>query len=118
MAATIAVIGLRLAAGSSALAGGGIGGLFLPLLAVGGLAGGVLDGGHPFAIVLGAAACLATAYRVPWSALALVATVTLSPAATTVGVVAIIVARIVGPGVRATNAQLPSVRRSQSLRDR
>ena len=104
--AIVAVIGLRLAAASAALAGSGIGGIFFPLLALGGPSGAMLDGGHPLAVLLGAAACVATAYRVPWTALALVATVTLSLPATALAALAIMVARVFGVGVRSTNAQV------------
>jgi CIC family chloride channel protein len=72
---------LRTAASAVTLAGGGVGGLFIPLVAAGALTGRAVGGatGHaedPLYAVVGAAAFLAAGYRVPLAAITFVAETT------------------------------------------
>ena len=72
---------LRMAASAITLAGGGVGGVFIPLVAAGALTGRAVAGatGHaedPLYAVVGAAAFLAAGYRVPLAAITFVAETT------------------------------------------
>ncbi|MFM7271100.1 MAG: chloride channel protein [Actinomycetes bacterium] len=72
---------LRMLATSTALAGGGVGGLSIPLVAAGALTGRTLAGlvgrgDDPLGPVVGAAAFLAAGYRVPLAAITFVAETT------------------------------------------
>jgi CIC family chloride channel protein len=77
----LGILLLRTAASAVTLAGGGVGGLFIPLVAAGALTGRAVGGatGHaedPMYAVVGAAAFLAAGYRVPLAAITFVAETT------------------------------------------
>ncbi|MCU1398692.1 MAG: putative H(+)/Cl(-) exchange transporter [Acidimicrobiales bacterium] len=80
----LAILGLRCVATSAAVAGGGVGGLFIPLVVGGALAGAVMasvvdKGQMNLFIVIGIAAFLGSGYRVPLAAVMFVAETTGRP---------------------------------------
>jgi CIC family chloride channel protein len=94
-----AVLVLRCAATTVAVAGGGVGGLFIPVVIAGALAGRML-GGAVHALdtslftVIGAAAFLGAGYRVPLAAVVFVAEATGRPGFIVPGLLAAVVAEL------------------------
>ncbi len=103
-----AILALRCAATSATVAGGGVGGLFIPLVVAGALAGRVV-GGVVHALdtslftVVGAAAFLGAGYRVPLAAVVFVAEATGRPGFVVPGLLAAVVAELV-MGTRSVTA--------------
>jgi chloride channel protein, CIC family len=104
---SVAVLGallvLRCCASSAAVAGGGVGGLFVPLVVAGALLGRMFGGivGHDESLflVVGTAAFLGAGYRVPLAAVMFVAETTGKPGFIVPGVIAAVVAELaVGRG--------------------
>ena len=95
-----AILVLRIVATSTTVAGGGVGGLFIPLVVAGALTGRVV-GGAVHALdtslftVVGAAAFLGAGYRVPLAAVVFVAEVTGRPGFIVPGLLAAVVAELV-----------------------
>jgi H+/Cl- antiporter ClcA len=104
-AALLAVCLLRGAATVAAVAGGGCGGIFLPMLAVGDLSGRVvapgLGVGHDLSGAAGAAGGIAGGYRLPFTAVAMVLGVGGPPLATLTSLAAVGIAFFVGAAVDA-----------------
>jgi CIC family chloride channel protein len=95
-----AILVLRCAATSTAVAGGGVGGLFIPLVVAGALAGRVVGGAvnaldTSLFTVVGAAAFLGAGYRVPLAAVVFVAEATGRPGFVVPGLLAAVVAELV-----------------------
>ena len=95
----LAILGLRCLATSATVAGGGVGGLFVPLVVAGALAGVVV--GHAvnrpdlgLFVVIGVAAFLGAGYRVPLAAVMFVAETTGRPAYVVPGLIAAVVAEL------------------------
>lgn len=91
---------LRVAATGVTMAGGGVGGLFIPLVIQGALigrvVGGVFDAGNPTLFpVVGIAAYLGAGYRVPLAAVVFVAEFTGRPGFIVPGLIAAVVAQLV-----------------------
>jgi CIC family chloride channel protein len=98
-----AILVLRCCASSAAVAGGGVGGLFVPLVVAGALLGRMFGGvvGHDQSLflVVGTAAFLGAGYRVPLAAVMFVAETTGKPGFIVPGVIAAVVAELaVGRG--------------------
>ena len=93
-----AVLVLRCLASSAAVAGGGVGGLFVPLVVAGALLGRMFGGvvGHDESLflVVGTAAFLGAGYRVPLAAVMFVAETTGKPGFIVPGVIAAVVAEL------------------------
>ena len=93
-----AVLVLRCCATSAAVAGGGVGGLFVPLVVAGALLGRMFGEvvGHDASLflVVGVAAFLGAGYRVPLAAVMFVAETTGRPAFIVPGVIAAVVAEL------------------------
>ncbi len=95
----VAVLGLRCLATSTAVAGGGVGGLFIPLVVAGALTGsiigGVVDRGDlTLFIVIGVAAFLGAGYRVPLASVMFVAETTGRPSFIVPGLFAAVAAEL------------------------
>jgi CIC family chloride channel protein len=95
-----AVAVMRVAATASTVAGGGVGGLFIPLVIQGALigrvAGGLFDASNPTLFpVVGIAAFLGAGYRVPLAAVVFVAEFTGRPGFIVPGLIAAVVAQLV-----------------------
>jgi CIC family chloride channel protein len=93
------LLGLRAAASAGTLAGGGVGGLFVPLVIEGGLVGRLIGGlvGDPSSTlfpVLGVAAFLGAGYRVPLAGIMFVAETTGQPFFVVPGLLAAVTADI------------------------
>lgn len=91
---------LRVAATGVTMAGGGVGGLFIPLVIqgalVGRVVGGAFDAGNPTLFpVVGIAAFLGAGYRVPLAAVVFVAEFTGRPGFIVPGLIAAVVAQLV-----------------------
>jgi CIC family chloride channel protein len=105
-----AILVLRCVATSTAVAGGGIGGLFVPLVVAGALAGRVV-GGAVHALdtslftVVGSAAFLGAGYRVPLAAVVFVAEATGRPGFVVPGLLAAVVAELVAGARSVTEYQ-------------
>jgi len=101
--ALLAVALLRAAATTAAAAAGGCGGIFVPFLAVGDIAGRVfapgLDIGGDLAGAAGAAAGIAGGYRLPFTAIAMALGIGGPRQATLVCLATIAMASVVGAGV-------------------
>jgi chloride channel protein, CIC family len=101
----LAVALLRAAATTAAAAAGGCGGVFVPFLAVGDIAGRVfapgLDIGTDLAAASGAAAGIAGGYRLPVTAIAMSLGLGGPPSATLTCVATAVIASIVGAGTGA-----------------
>ncbi|HEY8525307.1 MAG TPA: chloride channel protein [Acidimicrobiales bacterium] len=101
--AVAALAGLRLAATATTLAGGGTGGLFIPLVVQGALLGrmasGIVDPPNPTLFpVVGIAAFLGAGYRVPLAGVVFVAEFTGRPGFVVPGLIAALVAQLtMGP---------------------
>jgi CIC family chloride channel protein len=95
----LAVLLLRCLASSATVAGGGAGGLFVPLVVAGALLGrateGVIHDHSSLFIVVGVAAFLGAGYRVPLAAVMFVAETTGRPAFVVPGLIAAVVAELV-----------------------
>lgn len=93
-----AILVLRCLASSAAVAGGGVGGLFVPLVVAGALLGrmfgGVLGHDESLFLVVGTAAFLGAGYRVPLAAVMFVAETTGKPGFIVPGVIAAVVAEL------------------------
>ncbi|MEO5898810.1 MAG: chloride channel protein, partial [Ilumatobacteraceae bacterium] len=96
----LAILGLRCLATSATVAGGGVGGLFVPLVVAGALTGVIV--GHSvnradlgLFVVIGVAAFLGAGYRVPLAAVMFVAETTGRPAYVVPGLIAAVVAELV-----------------------
>ena len=95
-----AILVLRCIATSATVAGGGVGGLFIPLVVAGALAGRIV-GGMANALdttlftVVGAAAFLGAGYRVPLAAVVFVAEATGRPGFIVPGLIAAVVAELI-----------------------
>lgn len=95
----LAVLGLRCLGTASAVAGGGVGGLFIPLVAAGALSGAVVariveHGDFTLFVVIGVAAFLGAGYRVPLAAVTFVAETTGRPAFVVPGLLAAVAAEL------------------------
>jgi CIC family chloride channel protein len=95
-----AILVLRCVATSTTVAGGGVGGLFIPLVVAGALAGRVVGGAvnaldTSLFTVVGAAAFLGAGYRVPLAAVVFVAEATGRPGFVVPGLLAAVVAELV-----------------------
>ena len=100
VAAVAALATVRAIATATSVAGGGAGGLFVPLVVQGALTGRIIGGlfGGPnesLFVVLGIAAFLGAGYRVPLAAVMFVAEATGRPGFVVPGLVAAVVARLV-----------------------
>ncbi len=94
-----AILVLRCVATSTTVAGGGVGGLFIPLVVAGALAGRVVGGAidvldTSLFTVIGAAAFLGAGYRVPLAAVMFVAEATGQPGFVVPGLLAAVVAEL------------------------
>jgi CIC family chloride channel protein len=99
VALLIAILFLRCFATSASVAGGGVGGLFVPLVVAGALLGrafaGVLDQlDNSLFLVVGIAAFLGAGYRVPLAAVMFVAETTGRPGFIVPGLIAAVVAEL------------------------
>lgn len=99
----LAILGLRCLATSAAVAGGGTGGLFIPLVVAGALAGSIIGGAIDHGdlslfIVIGVAACLGAGYRVPLAAVMFVAETTGRPSFIVPGLLAAVAAELMMGG--------------------
>lgn len=113
----VGVLVLLAAAVVLTVAGRGVGGLVTPLLAIGALSGrlaaaAVSDRVLVAAMVGGAAAALAVGYRVPWSATAWATAVLASFGGLALGIEAVAVGMVLGPGVHVAANQLIRPRRA------
>ena len=99
VALLLAVLVLRCLATSAAVAGGGVGGLFVPLVVAGALLGrafGALSGTtDSLFLVIGIASFLGAGYRVPLAAVVFVAETTGRPGFVVPGLIATVVAELV-----------------------
>ena len=94
-----AILALRCIATSTAVAGGGVGGLFIPLVVAGALAGRIVGGtinalDTSLFTVIGVAAFLGAGYRVPLAAVVFVAEATGRPGFIVPGLLAAVVAEL------------------------
>jgi len=108
-----AILVLRCLATSVTVAGGGVGGLFIPLVVTGALTGrlvgGVVDAlDTSLFTVVGAAAFLGAGYRVPLAAVVFVAEATGRPGFVVPGLLAAVVAELVMGRASVTEYQLAS----------
>jgi CIC family chloride channel protein len=97
------------------VAGGGVGGLFIPLVVAGALTGsiigGVVDGGDlTLFIVVGVAAFLGAGYRVPLAAVMFVAETTGRPSFIVPGLLAAVAAELMMSASSVTNYKRSTVR--------
>jgi len=95
----IAILCLRSFATAAAVAGGGAGGLFIPLVVGGALTGTIIghvvdDGDLTLFLVIGVAAFLGAGYRVPLAAVMFVAETTGRPSFVVPGVIAAVTAEL------------------------
>ena len=105
-----AILALRCIATTTAVAGGGVGGLFIPLVVAGALAGRVVGGAvdaldTSLFTVIGVAAFLGAGYRVPLAAVVFVAEATGRPGFIVPGLLAAVVAELVMGGSSVTKYQ-------------
>jgi len=96
----VAILVVRCVATSTTVAGGGVGGLFIPLVVAGALAGRAVGGAFnaldtSLFTVIGAAAFLGAGYRVPLAAVVFVAEATGRPGFVVPGLLAAVVAELV-----------------------
>jgi CIC family chloride channel protein len=110
----LAILLLRCAATGATIAGGGLGGLFVPLVVAGALVGrvaGVVVGkDESLFLVVGIAAFLGAGYRVPLAAVIFVAESTGRPGFIVPGLIAAVVAELVMGTSSVTTHQVPSTR--------
>jgi CIC family chloride channel protein len=105
-----AILALRCVATTTAVAGGGVGGLFIPLVVAGALAGRAVGGAvnaldTSLFTVIGVAAFLGAGYRVPLAAVVFVAEATGRPGFIVPGLLAAVVAELVMGGSSVTRYQ-------------
>ena len=107
-----AILALRCVATSTAVAGGGVGGLFVPLVVAGALTGRIVGGTFnaldtSLFTVIGVAAFLGAGYRVPLAGVMFVAEATGRPGFIVPGLLAAVVAQLVMGQIRSppTNEQ-------------
>jgi CIC family chloride channel protein len=114
----LAILLLRCAATGATIAGGGLGGLFVPLVVAGALVGrmaGVLAGqDEALFLVVGVAAFLGAGYRVPLAAVIFVAESTGRPGFIVPGLIAAVVAELTMGSSSVTTHQVPSTRASST----
>lgn len=96
----IAILGLRCLATSTAVAGGGVGGLFIPLVVAGALTGSIIGQAvnqtdRGLFIVIGIAAFLGAGYRVPLASVMFVAETTGRPSFIVPGLLAAVAAELI-----------------------
>lgn len=96
----LAMLAIRCLATSAAVAGGGVGGLFVPLVVAGALTGALIGGlvyksDLELFIVIGVAAFLGAGYRVPLAAVMFVAETTGRPSFVVPGLIAAVAAELV-----------------------
>jgi CIC family chloride channel protein len=108
--AILAVFVLRALATSATVAGGGVGGLFIPLVVAGALTGALVGtvvnpGDLDLFIVIGVAAFLGAGYRVPLAAVMFVAETTGRPSFIVPGLIAAVAAELLMGGVSVTDYQ-------------
>jgi CIC family chloride channel protein len=111
----LAALLLRMVATSAAVAGGGVGGLFVPLVVAGALSGRVLGGAFGLLdtslfTVIGVAAFLGAGYRVPLAAITFVAETTGRPGFVVPGLLAAVVADLMMGTESVTTYQRPHTR--------
>ena len=106
----LAVLVLRCLATSAAVAGGGVGGLFVPLVVAGALLGrafGVAVGSNDsLFLVIGIAAFLGAGYRVPLAAIVFVAETTGRPGFVVPGLIAAVIAELMMSRMSVTEFQV------------
>ena len=106
-----ALLAVRALATGASVLGRGTGGLFVPLLVMGLIAGhaagDVFNGNLGLLAMIGAATMLGAGYRVPFAALVWVAESTHSVPAVAVASVAVLIAQSVGGGRSVSTAQRP-----------
>ncbi|MCB0951452.1 MAG: chloride channel protein [Microthrixaceae bacterium] len=95
----VVVFGLRMIATTASVAGGGVGGLFIPLVVAGALLGRAVGGvvnspQESLYVVVGIAAFLSAGYRVPLAAIMFVAETTGRPSFVVPGVIAAVAAEL------------------------
>ena len=104
-----ALLALRAAASGVTMLGRGVGGLIIPLLVLGSIAGQVLgrifDGNLALLSVIGATTLLGAGYRVPLAALVWLAESTHSVPAVALGCVVVLITQAVGGGRSVSTAQ-------------
>ncbi len=108
-----AILVLRCLATSATVAGGGVGGLFIPLVVAGALAGRIVGGtvnalDTTLFTVVGAAAFLGAGYRVPLAAVMFVAEATGRPGFIVPGLIAAVVAELIMGNASVTAFQQPA----------
>ena len=95
----VGILGLRCLATSATVAGGGVGGLFIPLVVAGALTGSIIghlvnQGDLTLFIVIGVAAFLGAGYRVPLASVMFVAETTGRPSFIVPGLLAAVAAEL------------------------
>ncbi len=110
VALVAAILVLRCVATTTAVAGGGVGGLFIPLVVAGALVGRIVGGAvdaldTSLFTVIGVAAFLGAGYRVPLAAVVFVAEVTGRPGFVVPGLLAAVVAELLMGGRSVTAYQ-------------
>ncbi len=108
--AVAAILALRCVATSTAVAGGGVGGLFVPLVVAGALTGRIVGGTFnaldtSLFTVIGVAAFLGAGYRVPLAGVMFVAEATGRPGFIVPGLLAAVVAQLIMGGSSVTTYQ-------------
>jgi CIC family chloride channel protein len=110
VALLLAVLMLRCLATGAAVAGGGVGGLFVPLVVAGALLGrafgGAVGSTDSLFLVIGIAAFLGAGYRVPLAAIVFVAETTGRPGFVVPGLIAAVVAELVMSRMSVTEYQV------------
>ena len=111
----LAILALRSLATSAAVAGGGVGGLFLPLVVGGALIGASIGNAvnpadNTMFIVIGVAAFLGAGYRVPLAAVMFVAETTGRPSFIVPGLFAAVAAELMMGTASAAKYQPPANR--------
>ncbi len=109
----IAVLALRCMATSVTVAGGGVGGLFIPLVVAGALTGSIVSvavdqSNLSLFIVVGVAAFLGAGYRVPLAAVMFVAETTGRPSFIVPGLLAAVAAELMMGASSVTRYQVPA----------
>ncbi len=111
----VAILGLRCLATSATVAGGGVGGLFIPLVVAGALTGSIIgqivnQGDLTLFIVIGVAAFLGAGYRVPLASVMFVAETTGRPSFIVPGLLAAVAADLMmGRSAVTTYQRSPSI---------